>query len=140
MRQQVLTEIWRRGGDYDPRRASVLTWALMIARSRAADERRKRRPEPVDPTMVEDTEAVADTELDRLVERWRVAALPRAHPGRRGGGTLRMRFYEGLSQSQIADRIRRPAGDGEDADGPRTGETARIDRGGGRRLHEPSRN
>jgi RNA polymerase sigma-70 factor, ECF subfamily len=107
VRQQVLTEIWRRGGDYDPGRASVLTWALMIARSRAADERRRRRPVPVDPTTVE--EAGEDAELDHLLDRWRVAALlERIPPGE--AAVLRMRFYEGRSQSEIAARTDVPLG------------------------------
>src|SRR4051794_22411161 len=42
--QQVLTEVWRRGAEYDRSRASMLTWILTIARSRAIDELRRRRP------------------------------------------------------------------------------------------------
>lgn len=107
VRQQVLTEVWRRGADYDPARASVLTWALMIARSRAADERRRRRPTPIDPTTVEDS--VEDPELDGLLDRWRVAALLERIPSGEAG-VLRMRFYEGLSQSEIAARTGVPLG------------------------------
>jgi RNA polymerase sigma-70 factor (ECF subfamily) len=107
VRQQVLTEIWRRGGDYDPARASVLTWALMIARSRAADERRRRRPSPVDPTTIE--EAGDDAELNGMLDRWRVAALLERIPAGEAA-TLRMRFYEGLSQSEIAARTGDPLG------------------------------
>lgn len=107
VRQQVLTEIWRRGGDYDPGRASVLTWALMIARSRAADERRRRRPAPVDPVTIE--EAGDDTELDGLLDRWRVAALLEQIPAAEAA-VLRMRFYEGLSQSAIATCTEVPLG------------------------------
>jgi RNA polymerase sigma-70 factor (ECF subfamily) len=107
VRQQVLTEIWRRGGDYDPGRSSVLTWALMIARSRAADERRRRRPAPVDPMTID--EAAEDVELDGLLDRWRVAALlERIPPGE--AAVLRMRFYEGRSQSEIAARTGSPLG------------------------------
>jgi RNA polymerase sigma-70 factor, ECF subfamily len=107
VRQQVLTEIWRRGGDYDPARASVLTWALMIARSRAADERRRRRPVPVDPTTVE--ESADDVELDHLLDRWRMSALlERIPPGE--AAVLRMRFYEGRPQSEIAARTGVPLG------------------------------
>lgn len=107
VRQQVLTEIWRRGADYDPERASVLTWALMIARSRAADERRRRRPAPVDPATIE--EAAEDAELDGMLDRWRVAALLERIPGGEAA-VLRMRFYEGLSQSAIAARTQVPLG------------------------------
>lgn len=107
VRQQVLTEIWRRGADYDPARSSVLTWALMIARSRAADERRRRRPTPIDPTTIEESDE--DPELDGMLDRWRVAALLERIPSGEAG-VLRMRFYEGLSQSEIAARTGVPLG------------------------------
>ncbi|MBS1846262.1 MAG: sigma-70 family RNA polymerase sigma factor [Actinobacteria bacterium] len=107
VRQQVLTEIWRRGADYDPARSSILTWALMIARSRAADERRRRRPTPIDPTTIE--ESGEDPELDGLLDRWRVAALLERIPAGEAG-VLRLRFYEGLSQSEIAARTGVPLG------------------------------
>ncbi|MBI5106645.1 MAG: hypothetical protein HZB46_16965, partial [Solirubrobacterales bacterium] len=49
LQQQVFTEAWRRGTEYDPRRAGLLTWLLTIARSRAIDHLRRRIPEPHDP-------------------------------------------------------------------------------------------
>jgi RNA polymerase sigma-70 factor, ECF subfamily len=107
VRQQVLTEIWKRGRDYDPSRASVLTWALMIARSRAADERRRRRPVPVDVSVLE--EAPADPELEPLLDRWRLAGLLEQIPAEEAE-TLRLRFYGGLSQSMIAERTGAPLG------------------------------
>jgi RNA polymerase sigma-70 factor, ECF subfamily len=108
VRQQVLLEIWRRGPEYDQARASVLTWALMIARSRAADERRRRRPEPIDPISVE-ADAVSETELDHLLERWRLAGYLERIPADEAA-ILRMRFYEGLPQSEIAKRSETPLG------------------------------
>lgn len=107
VRQQVLTEIWKRGRDYDPSRASVLTWALMIARSRAADERRRRRPIPVDVSAHE--EPVAAPQLEPLLERWRLAALLEQIPADEAE-TLRLRFYEGLPQTTIAERTDAPLG------------------------------
>src|SRR3954451_22378746 len=50
--QQVMTEVWRRGADYDPGRASLTTWIMLIARSRAIDALRRRRPEPQDPATL----------------------------------------------------------------------------------------
>ena len=86
---------------------------MTIARSRAIDELRRRVPEPKDPSeygplgLAED----ADPELspDALVERWRVAHLLsrlRADEAE----LLRMRFYDGLSQSAIAQRTGIPLG------------------------------
>jgi len=106
VQQQVFAEIWRRGPQYDPERAGLLTWALTIARSRAIDHLRRRVPEPRDPQVTAATiESGQDTatEADALAERWRMAhylgQLPEDE--RR---LLQMRFYEELSQSEIAER------------------------------------
>jgi RNA polymerase sigma-70 factor (ECF subfamily) len=103
--QQVFLEVWQRAPHYDPERASVLTWIMTIARSRAIDELRRRRPEPRDPSTELQLAEDRDPELDpdALVERWRVAHLLsrlRAEEAE----LLRLRFYEGLSQSEISER------------------------------------
>jgi len=111
--QQVFLEVWQRASTYDPERASILTWIMTIARSRAVDQLRRRVPEPQDPGehgplgLAED----ADPELspDALIERWRVAhLLSLLRPDE--AELLRMRFYEGLSQSEIAERTEIPLG------------------------------
>lgn len=40
--QDALTACWRRAASYDPARASVLTWTMMIARSRTLDRLREQ--------------------------------------------------------------------------------------------------
>jgi RNA polymerase sigma-70 factor, ECF subfamily len=107
--QQVLLEIWRRGPDYDPDRAGLLTWMMTIARSRAIDERRRRRPEPVDPAVVVEHAGAGGGEVDRLLERWRLAGLLDRIP-REEAVVLRLRFYEELAQPEIAERTGIPVG------------------------------
>ena len=108
--QQVLVEIWRRGPQYDPSRASLLTWMMTIARSRAIDERRRRRPEPVDPEQLAAAPGQSDDEAtERLIERWRVAELLARIPPEEAA-ILRLRFYEGLVQTEIAERVGIPLG------------------------------
>ena len=103
VQQKVFTEVWRRGGDYDPDRASLLTWIMQIARSRAVDSLRKRRPEPVDPATGFPTEAIADDGfVDELNDQWQVAYLLDRLP-REEAEMLRARFYLGKSQAEIAD-------------------------------------
>jgi RNA polymerase sigma-70 factor, ECF subfamily len=108
--QQTLLDVWRRGRDYDPERASLATWLLVIARSRAIDHLRRRVPEPVDPDSVA---AFADRdrvdESSALLERWRMAAMIAALP-REEARVLRLRFYDGLSQREIAERTGTPLG------------------------------
>lgn len=97
--QQVLSEVWRRGPEYDDRRASLTTWILTIARSRAIDELRRRRPEPVDPSELPD-DVVEPSPQDAAVERWRMAHLLAQLPEEERH-LLQLRFYAGLSQTEI---------------------------------------
>lgn len=111
--QQVFLEVWQRVSTYDPERASVLTWVMTIARSRAVDELRRRVPEPRDPGEPGSAGPARDDDPegspDALVERWRVAhLLSQLRPEERE--LLRMRFFEGLSQSEIAERTDIPLG------------------------------
>jgi RNA polymerase sigma-70 factor (ECF subfamily) len=109
--QEVFLEVWRRSAGFDPSRGSVLSWIMTIARSRAIDHLRKRVPEPHDPAGVA---ALADTEdaegsTDALLEQWRLAHLLRRLP-KEEALLLRMRFRDGLSQSEIAERSGIPLG------------------------------
>ncbi len=105
MLQQVLVEIWRRGPSYEPSRASLLTWMMVIARSRAIDARRRRAPEPIEPALAEAAgeEPAGDDAIDELLERWRMAELLSRIPPEEAT-VLRLRFYEGLAQPEIAAR------------------------------------
>ena len=106
--QQVFLEVWRRGPEYDPSRGSIFTWVMTIARSRAIDHLRKRVPEPRDTSdpaspAAQAASPAAERELDELLDRWRVAQLLRRIP-KEEADLLRMRFYEELSQTEIAER------------------------------------
>jgi RNA polymerase sigma-70 factor (ECF subfamily) len=105
--QQVFTEIWRRGAQYDPARGSLSTWALTIARSRAIDELRRRRPEPLDPADL--PEAAAPAPQDAAIDRWRMTHLLERLPAEERE-LLRMRFYAELTQTEIAERTGLPLG------------------------------
>lgn len=111
--QVTLTEVWQRGPAYDPARASLLTWVMLIARSRALDQLRRRVPEPHDPetaTMLLDRDASGSaTEVDALLDRWQVAALLTQLPVAEAE-LLRLRFYRGLTQREIAARTGLPLG------------------------------
>jgi RNA polymerase sigma-70 factor, ECF subfamily len=114
--QVTLLEVWQRGPDYDPGRASLLSWTMMIARSRALDHLRQHLPEPQDPataaTMV-DRDACASgclaDDADRLLDQWQVAHLL-AHLPPEEAELLRLRFHRGLTQREIATRTGIPLG------------------------------
>ena len=107
VQQQVFTEVWQRAGDYDPRRAGLLTWVLTIARSRAIDHLRRRVPEPRDPQLPDPRTVEAGA--DALLERWRLAQLLGRLPEAERA-LLRLRFYDELSQSEITAATGIPIG------------------------------
>ena len=110
--QEVFLEVWRRGTSFDPDRGSLGTWIMLIARSRAIDHLRKRIPEPHDPSGTEglaERHGGEDQRLDDLVDSWQVAHLLQRLPSEESS-LLRMRFYDDLSQREIAERTGIPLG------------------------------
>ncbi len=111
VQQQVFLEVWRRSDRFDPERGKLLTWVMTIARSRAIDHMRRRVPEPIDPevaaTSVEAPSGAS--EIEALADQWRMRALLDRLPAAEAE-LLRLRFYAGFSQSEIAEREGIPLG------------------------------
>jgi RNA polymerase sigma-70 factor (ECF subfamily) len=109
--QLTFTELWKRSSEYDPDRASLFSWVMLVARSRATDQIRRKLPEPHEPSRAAELlDNRGDHREDEdLIERWRVAELLRRVPAEEER-ILRMRFYEGLSQREIAQRTGTPLG------------------------------
>ncbi|MCU0308192.1 MAG: sigma-70 family RNA polymerase sigma factor [Thermoleophilia bacterium] len=105
VQQEVWLDVWRRGATFDPGRGTLAAWIMQIARSRAIDQLRRRVPEPRDPSGAV---ALADGEdpaasVDALLGEWRVTSLLASLPAEQAD-LLRMRFADGLSQSEIAEQ------------------------------------
>jgi RNA polymerase sigma-70 factor (ECF subfamily) len=108
--QQVFLEVWQRGGSFDPGRAAVSTWIMTIARSRAIDHLRRRVPEPHDPATA--FTLVAEPSEDgvaELFDEWWLAAVLAELPAQEQR-VLRLRFADGLTQTEIADALGVPLG------------------------------
>lgn len=113
--QEVFLHVWNHAGRYDPLRSSVSTWLILIARSRAIDRLRTRKVverthenaalrEPAGHASPEGVESVFIQERRERV-RGEMEKLP---PEQRQ--VLELAFYEGLSQSEIAERAGLPLG------------------------------
>lgn len=113
--QEVFLHVWNNAARYDAARSSVSTWLVLITRSRAIDRLRNRKvvervhqaahledpaghasPEAAESVFLRERRQRVKSELDKLPPEQRQV--------------LEMAFYEGLSQSEIANRAGLPLG------------------------------
>lgn len=108
----VFLEAWRRAADYDPARGSVKSWLLLRARSRALDHRKSarisRRAGGSESPLLEEL-SDATTEPSLGPDRTRLRAVLSALPSEQRT-VLVLGYFEGLSSSEIAERLGIPLG------------------------------
>jgi RNA polymerase sigma-70 factor (ECF subfamily) len=98
----VFLEVWKRAGDFDPRRGNARAWLVMRTRSRALD--RKKSPRLARAVVFDD---VRDPGL--RMERMRVrASLSELPPDQRA--VVELAYFDGLSTAEIAERVGCPVG------------------------------
>lgn len=114
--QETFLQVWRQAPRYDPERASVSTWLVLIARSRAIDRARSRgvRARAEEQVALEPTPdpqesngqvgAVLDHER-RLRVRRALGGLPVEQRA-----VLEMAYFDGLTQREIAEHTGTPLG------------------------------
>ena len=111
--QEAFLEAWKRAGTFDARRGSATAFVLSIARSRALDRVRSRgsteralsslgrEDGPPVPLPIESAEHRQDR--DRVQAA--LATLPAEQRQ-----VLELAYFEGLTQREIADRLKDPLG------------------------------
>jgi RNA polymerase sigma-70 factor (ECF subfamily) len=110
--QEVMITIWRRAELYDPAKAAVSTWIFTVARNRRIDMiRRARRPapDPEDPLFQpapepDPADSAANADRDARVR----AAITGLGDDQREA--VRLAFFAGLTQSEIAEKLGAPLG------------------------------
>jgi len=113
--QDVFAQAWRRSAAYSAGRGSVIAWLMTMTRSRAVDRLRGRRArpdataddEPI-PTMP-DSSPAADEQLASEARAARVRAALEGLPFLQRVA-IELAFYEGLTHSEIANRLEQPLG------------------------------
>jgi RNA polymerase sigma-70 factor (ECF subfamily) len=112
--QEVYVTVWRKAADFDPNRASPITWLIAIARNRAIDRlratRQNRRMEPIEQAV-----EIADNTIpaDRALE---IAQDYAKLHGCLGGLEIRERdalhgaFFDGNTYEDLAARMKVPLG------------------------------
>ena len=107
--QEVFLQLWRSPGTFDANRGSLGPWLAVIARNRAIDVLRKRRPETgIDDVVVAvECDMAGGAERARAMEKVR-GALGSMAPAQRGA--LEMAYFEGLTHTEIAAKTGEPLG------------------------------
>jgi len=113
--QETFLRVWNRAGSFDPQRGALGPWVLTVARNRAIDYVRS-----MDGRM-----SAGALELDRMenpalfsgfdekalsIDRARrlKSAFEKLTPNQRI--VIDLAYYEGLSQSEMAERLKQPLG------------------------------
>jgi RNA polymerase sigma-70 factor, ECF subfamily len=112
--QEVFVTVWRKAADFDPSRASPMTWLIAIARNRAIDRlratRQSRRAEPIEAAsgVVVETPG-ADAMLASAQDHTRLHGCLgelAAHEQ----AALRGAFFDGNTYEELAARMKVPSG------------------------------
>lgn len=112
--QDVFMQVWRTAASYSPSRGAPEAWLINIGHSRAIDRlRSKRRMEErliltADPESMASRDNLEDSAAEtesRLTVNSVLSELP--EPQRR---VLELAYFDGLSQSEIAAKLRAPLG------------------------------
>ncbi|WP_447983367.1 sigma-70 family RNA polymerase sigma factor [Nitrospira sp. Nam74] len=116
--QEVYTEVWRKSVRYDERRGSPMAWLITLTRSRGIDRirarasRGHRMTESIEDAPIADTQGhnptPFDQQADAEVRAFVMRALVELPAAQRQA--LELAYYQGLSHSEIAERLKEPVG------------------------------
>lgn len=110
--QETMIQVWRRAGQFDPRRASVTTWIYTIARNKRIDHfRKEKHPEVTAEDLARDKSDPLDAhgrvELAQtgttLAEKIRDLSADQAE-------VIRKAFFEDKTHQAIAEELDLPLG------------------------------
>jgi RNA polymerase sigma-70 factor, ECF subfamily len=107
--QEVFMQLWRDPTVFVQQRGSLGGWLVVVARNRAIDLLRRRKPtDSVDDVVLASSVNVAEeAERNTIMQKVRqvIAGLPQEQRN-----TLELAYFEGLSHTEIASRTGDPLG------------------------------
>lgn len=107
--QDIFMQLWRKPGAFDASRGNMGAWLAVIARHRAIDALRRRKPEDDFENVVVSVEPdlASDADRSRAMAKVREAFESMASPQR---SALEMAYFEGLTHAEIAEKTGEPLG------------------------------
>ncbi len=117
--QDCYVKIWQKAGTFDGDKGSPLTWMLAIARYRALDLLRIKRPEVVMPDADDDFSlppmALADESQDPLARTEETQGVAKMREGlnqlpEEQRTAVLLAYYEGYTHQELAKRMNAPLG------------------------------
>ena len=113
--EAVFWQAWQQAARYTSERGAPGAWLLAMARSKSLDRlrsmRRRRDEQPVDDSIFDNQPAIGDplSELNASERASRVVAALQELPVEQRE-VLELAYFEGLSQTEIAERLSLPLG------------------------------
>jgi RNA polymerase sigma-70 factor (ECF subfamily) len=103
--QEVFVQVWQQAARFDPSRGTPQAWLCTMARTRALDRLRKRASRREEPELADSGSTATPRTEEALAVRAALDALPLDQRK-----ALELAYYEGLTQSEIAERLAEPLG------------------------------
>ena len=107
--QDIFLRIWRKPPVMEAQSGSLAGWFAVLARNRAIDQLRRRRhtESPEDVVLLSPVNVAEESERNLLLAKVRtmIHELPEEQQT-----VLQLAFFDGLSHSEIAERLQSPLG------------------------------
>jgi RNA polymerase sigma-70 factor (ECF subfamily) len=107
--QEIFMQLWRKPESFDSGRGNLAPWLAVIARNRAVDLLRKRRPQTELSETIISVEPDLAGEADRSRAMEKVRAVLKEMPAAQRS-SLEMAYFEGYSHSEISEKTGDPLG------------------------------
>ena len=107
--QEVFLQLWRNPSAFDANRGSLAAWLAVIARHRAIDHLRRRRPEADFEEVVLSVDPALDKQAARNEAIGRIRGVLASMPDEQRAA-VEMAFFEGLTHTEIAEKTGEPLG------------------------------
>jgi RNA polymerase sigma-70 factor (ECF subfamily) len=110
--QDTFLRLWTRASTFNPNKGSILTWLLTITRRIAIDRIRLESRRPSEAGSLDELgwDWLPDPKSTSEEARWGTVGFALAELPTPQRQAIELAFYQGLSQSQIAEHLNVPLG------------------------------